>query len=224
MSHLPFYNFEASIVSMCYDSHRTMLRKACEMLNTMDRYEELCDRLLDKPLKLKPKKDKDAPKGPCSAYILFSNEQRASVKSANPNATTQRIMQLLSEQWRSLSADEKLTFEKKAQEDRFRYQRERIHYNNKLSSGIGLTNARSSHDNEADYLHSAALLPALEAEQLPTKTVPSPDAHYEQKAINDVLTSSLPVLTSVVSKRNRSGKQKYVTQPYVMSESAAYAA
>ena len=61
-----------------------------------------------------PKKalhDPNAPKRASSAYILFSQAERASVKAAYPDATNTEIYQRLGEKWREASADTKATFE-----------------------------------------------------------------------------------------------------------------
>jgi len=55
------------------------------------------------------KKDKNAPKKPCSAFFWFSKEQRPLIKEKNPNATFGDMGKLIGEAWRALTEDDKKT-------------------------------------------------------------------------------------------------------------------
>lgn len=46
---------------------------------------------------------KDGPKRPLSAFMYFSQDQRAAVKAANPEATFGELGKLLAEKWGSTS-------------------------------------------------------------------------------------------------------------------------
>lgn len=55
----------------------------------------------------KKPKDPNAPKAPPSAYILFQNEIRNTVRLANPDIQYRELMGLISQQWNGLAADKK---------------------------------------------------------------------------------------------------------------------
>ena len=48
-----------------------------------------------------------------SGYIVFSGEQRAAVKAANPNASPTDIMKMLGAKWKGLSEAEKAEYHAK---------------------------------------------------------------------------------------------------------------
>ena len=71
-------------------------------------------------LALVPKK----PKKPLSAFMLFSNANRASIKDENPDATFAETGKLLGAKWRDATEDEKARFQKLAEADKERYARD----------------------------------------------------------------------------------------------------
>jgi HMG (high mobility group) box len=77
----------------------------------------------------KAKKDPSAPKRNMSAYFLFSIEARPKVKAQNPDAAFGDIARIISAQFKELSDKEKKKWEKKAAEDKDRYQREMADFN-----------------------------------------------------------------------------------------------
>jgi len=77
----------------------------------------------------KPKKDPNAPKRNMSAYFLYSMFARPKVKEENPDASFGDIARLISAQFKELSEKERKKWEKKAAEDKERYQREMAEYN-----------------------------------------------------------------------------------------------
>jgi structure-specific recognition protein 1 len=76
------------------------------------------DRLrYESELALVPRK----PKKPLSAFMLFSNENRAQIKDENPDATFADTGKLLGAKWRAASDEEKAKYQKLADEDKMRY-------------------------------------------------------------------------------------------------------
>ena len=84
--------------------------------------------------KKRAKKDPNAPKralyvaGKCfrifhfrSAFFFFSNDKRQEVSGEHPEWKVGQIAQELGLRWKALSDDERIIFEKKAQEDKERY-------------------------------------------------------------------------------------------------------
>ena len=76
----------------------------------------------------KKKKDPNAPKKPKSSFMYFSNAKRAEVKAANPEASFGDIGKLLGNEWKQLSNDAKTEYEKLAEADKVRYQKEMENY------------------------------------------------------------------------------------------------
>jgi hypothetical protein len=76
------------------------------------------------PVTKRAKKDKNAPKKGLTAFMIFSNERRAEMKSKHPEETFGGIGRRLGEAWKALSAKDKTTYTKKAQADKARYQKE----------------------------------------------------------------------------------------------------
>ncbi|KIW08349.1 uncharacterized protein PV09_01265 [Verruconis gallopava] len=76
----------------------------------------------------KRKKDPNAPKRGLSAYMFFANDNRDKVREENPGIKFGEVGKLLGEKWKELSAKEKEPYEKKAIEDKERYEREKAEY------------------------------------------------------------------------------------------------
>lgn len=83
----------------------------------------------EEPKRKKAKKDPNAPKRNMSAYFLFSIAARPKMKEDNPEASFGQIARLLSEAFKKLSEKERKTWEKKALEDKVRYEKEMEVYN-----------------------------------------------------------------------------------------------
>jgi hypothetical protein len=79
--------------------------------------------------KKKAKKDPNAPKRNMSAYFLYSIFARSQVKTDNPTAAFGDIARLISTQFKALNEKEKKKWEKKAVEDKERYQSQMAEYN-----------------------------------------------------------------------------------------------
>lgn len=77
----------------------------------------------------KAKKDPNAPKKNMTAYFLYSMAARPKVKEDYPEAGFGDIAKIISKQYKALSDKERKKWEKKAIEDKERYQREMAAYN-----------------------------------------------------------------------------------------------
>ena len=75
------------------------------------------------------KKDPNAPKRNMSAYFLYSMFARSQVKNDNPEATFGGIARLISAQFKALPEKENKKWQKKAAEDKERYQAQMAAYN-----------------------------------------------------------------------------------------------
>lgn len=85
----------------------------------------------EKVTKTKKAKDPDAPKRPLSAYMFFSQDQRATVKEDNPDATFGDLGKLLGAKWKEMSDSEKKPYTAKAEADKVRYESAKAGYEKK---------------------------------------------------------------------------------------------
>ncbi|KAF2006974.1 Non-histone chromosomal protein 6, partial [Amniculicola lignicola CBS 123094] len=76
----------------------------------------------------KKKKDPNAPKRGLSAYMFFANDQRDKVREDNPGIKFGEVGKLLGEKWKALTVDQRKPYEKKAAEDKKRYETEKAKY------------------------------------------------------------------------------------------------
>lgn len=79
--------------------------------------------------KRKPKKDPNAPKKPCGAYMFFCKETRESVKEEHPDWGVTQIGKRLGELWKLVDEDDKKKFFDLAEEDKERYKKAIAKYN-----------------------------------------------------------------------------------------------
>ena len=81
--------------------------------------------------KTKKTKDKNAPKGAKSAYILFCSEERAQVKEDMPNIDSKEVLAELGKRWKVLKdndEDRYNEFQKMAEKDKVRFKTEMENY------------------------------------------------------------------------------------------------
>lgn len=68
---------------------------------------------------------KSGPKRPRSAYMYFTQQNRADIKQKNPSATFSELAGLVSAAWNKMSAEEKRPYQDMADQDKERYQNEK---------------------------------------------------------------------------------------------------
>ncbi|MPC23752.1 High mobility group protein DSP1 [Portunus trituberculatus] len=68
----------------------------------------------------KPPKDPNKPKRALSAFFYYANDERAKVRAANPDFSVGEVAKELGRQWNELTENDKLKYEKLAEEDRAR--------------------------------------------------------------------------------------------------------
>ena len=78
------------------------------------------------------KKDKNAPKKAMTAFLVYSNEHRQRVREENPDIQFKEIGSLLGQEWKALSAEEKVKYNEIAAKDKERYVREMGEYRAKI--------------------------------------------------------------------------------------------
>lgn len=89
-----------------------------------------------KPLKIgrgkksmRPKRDKNLPKGALTSYIIFCTQMRNSIKAENPDIANTDIMKKTGERWRAMSEEERAPWEALAAQDKQRFDDEMAVYN-----------------------------------------------------------------------------------------------
>jgi len=85
----------------------------------------------DQPKKKKQKKEKDpnAPKRPMNGYMLFTAEQRPILKAKSPEMKPTEVAKHCGAQWKVMSDAEKQPFEKKAADEKTKYETAMEKYN-----------------------------------------------------------------------------------------------
>jgi len=142
----------------------------------------------------KKKRDPNAPKAVCNAYMIFCKTRRDELKRESPDLPFGKIGAKLGEMWRSMSAEEKKPFEDKAAEDRERYRREMQDYQSgkgipasaqretkRQKSSSGAAKATSGGGTKAESSSSSSNVPAGSQQQSPSPQLPLDQSHHEQK-------------------------------------------
>ncbi|ORZ22146.1 high mobility group box domain-containing protein [Absidia repens] len=80
------------------------------------------------PPKKRVKKDIHAPKRNITSYLHFSNKNRERLVRDNPDLAQTEIAKLMGEEWRKLTDAEKEPFQKLANEDKARFDKEMAAY------------------------------------------------------------------------------------------------
>ncbi|KAJ1919450.1 Non-histone chromosomal protein 6 [Tieghemiomyces parasiticus] len=78
--------------------------------------------------KRRAKKDPNAPKRYMSAYMWFAQDVRDRVKQESPTLTFGEIGKKLGQLWRELPEHERGPYQRKSDEDKARYEREKAAY------------------------------------------------------------------------------------------------
>lgn len=76
--------------------------------------------------KKRAKKDPNAPKRPLSAYMFFAKRKREEIVQRHPElkANVAEVGKMIGAAWNQMAPDAKIPYEKQAEEDKGRYERE----------------------------------------------------------------------------------------------------
>ncbi|KAJ3056164.1 FACT complex subunit [Rhizophlyctis rosea] len=96
--------------------------------------------------KEKKEKDANAPKRFANSFMIFSNEKRAEVKASDPNMDIKDVSRKLGQMWKDMALEDKEKYEKLAQQDRARYDKEMAVY---VPSAGGSSKAKASGSSKA---------------------------------------------------------------------------
>jgi hypothetical protein len=106
----------------------------------------------------KKKKDPNAPKKASSAYIYFSNSQRASLKEESPDLSSPEIMKELARRWKETTMKQREPFEKVAVAARVSYDTEMAAYVEPEDAGVGTKKQKKKKDPNAPAKNMSAYL------------------------------------------------------------------
>merc|ERR1712024_303195 len=84
--------------------------------------------------KQRKKKDPNAPKRPMSAYFLFMNENRPTVRRDNPDASIGEVAKILGKMWGEIEPEEKAKFDKEAAVAKKKWEAEKAAYAKKAKA------------------------------------------------------------------------------------------
>lgn len=89
---------------MQHPSDTTTAVSANDKKRKADQQEEATGKKKRVPKEKKPK-DKDAPKRPPSAYLIYQNDIRKEIKEQNPSISNQELLQTISKTWAMLEPE-----------------------------------------------------------------------------------------------------------------------
>ena len=124
MASMNFYNNTVDLNDIWYESHKSIIERVAIDCDAGDRVEELIEKFLDKPLKIKKKRDPRIPKRPMTSFMFFCNEFRNQIWSANPEYKIGDVAKELGKRWKVLSNEEREKYSKMNEVDKERYEEE----------------------------------------------------------------------------------------------------
>lgn len=74
-------------------------------------------------------KDPNAPKRPLNAYMIYSAEQRVTLKSSDPDLKGPKLLKKIAAQWKQLDESGKSKYQKQTEELKKKYEEEMKNYN-----------------------------------------------------------------------------------------------
>lgn len=77
MSSMLFHNDTRELNLLWYNSHKNLITSICIELGQVDKIEELSQKFLGMPLKIKALKDPNKPKRAKTSYLYFCEEKTA---------------------------------------------------------------------------------------------------------------------------------------------------
>jgi len=100
--------------------------------------------------KVKKLKDPNAPKRPMSAYFIFMNATRDSVKAKNPGISTGDCSKVIGKMWAEMEPREKEKYDVLAAEAKEKYEGEKAAYDAKQTGGHGEVEEEEDMEEESD--------------------------------------------------------------------------
>ena len=133
-SYANFHNESANMNHLWYTSHKNLIMNMCIEFGAVERLDELTNKYLGKPIKLKKLKDPAMPKRTHSAFFYFCDEQRPGemdkVRKKGGKVNIGNIAKILGSMWKTLSSEDREKYIVLNKKDKERYQDEMEVYNN----------------------------------------------------------------------------------------------
>ena len=144
-------NYEAkrTIMNQLIESDITLVRNVCGALGCTDKavIDGLIGKYVYKDLKMKKRKDVNAPKKALTSYQIWGKDVRTTLAKANPTWDMPTMSKKMGEMWNKMTEDDKKPFVAKAEADKVRYADEKQKYDALICSqttewqGTGSQNA-----------------------------------------------------------------------------------
>lgn len=133
MSNIRFHNDTGALHHLFYESHLNLLTSLCIELGHTEMVDEMTQKYLGLPIKIKTLKDPNKPKRAKSGYLFYCDVHRpALMKKLKKETGKLRIADVaksLGASWKALSMTGRVKFDKLADKDRERYKDEMEVYN-----------------------------------------------------------------------------------------------
>merc|ERR1712002_448318 len=100
--------------------------------------------------KARKKKDPNAPKRPMSAYFLFMNATRPTVRKENPDASIGEVAKILGKMWGEIEPADKAKFDKDAAAAKKKWEAERAAYAKKGKPAAPAAESGDEEDEEEE--------------------------------------------------------------------------
>lgn len=132
MSQLLFHNDSVSLNTTWYNSHKNLITNICMELGQVEKSNDLVEKFLGTPLKIKAKKDPNKPKRAKSAYLFFCEATRPDIlkkmRKKNKKVTLADISKKLGTLWGSCNEIKKQVYNELSAKDKQRYEEEMESY------------------------------------------------------------------------------------------------
>merc|ERR1711936_334305 len=100
--------------------------------------------------KQRKKKDPNAPKRPMSAYFLFMNATRPTVRKENPDASIGEVAKILGKMWGEIDPSDKAKFDKEAAAAKKKWEVEKAAYAKKGKSAAPAAESGDEEEEEEE--------------------------------------------------------------------------
>lgn len=144
------------------------------------------------------KGERTGPKRPLSSYMYFCQDQRDTIKTANPTMNGKEITSELGRVWKSLSDEAKIPHESKAATDKLRFETEKSQLAGGKSETKTKAKAKESKAPKVEEVAPTKTTKSSKATPVPTKTeaVAPSKSSKSSKQSQDTKKSTAPVKKS----------------------------
>ena len=122
---LDFHNNTVQVNQIWFASHKNLIMNLCIELKAVDKIEELTNKFLGPQMKIKKRKDENAPKRAKSAFLFYCDEMRpnliSKVRAKKQPVRIGNIAKELGVMWGKLSDAKKKKYTEMNTKDKARY-------------------------------------------------------------------------------------------------------